>query len=166
MAWASRSGRARTSSTNPLAFSVCDRCGRWYNRNTLQFQWDWRGASMQNLYVLVCRSCLDVPQQQLRAIVIPADPVPVQFPRTEPFFDDESSIITTSGENTVDPVTNIPIVQGSQIETQDEALVSAQQTGESPGGLNQEPGTDPNAPGDDDPGLPPGNEEVPDTGPL
>jgi hypothetical protein len=32
--------------------------------------------------------------------------------------------------------------------------------------LNERPGTDPNAPGDNDPGLPYGNTEVPKTGPI
>ena len=41
-----------------------------------------------------------------------------------------------------------------------------QQTGEAPGGLNQQPGTDTNAPGDDDPGLPYENVVIPETGPL
>lgn len=121
---------------------------------------------MQNLYVLVCRPCLDVPQQQLRAIVIPADPVPVYMPRTEPFFQDETSNFVTSGADTIDPVTGIPVPGGSPLATQGDALLSQQQTGTASGSLNEQPGTDPNAPGDDDPGLPPGNEEVPETGPL
>ena len=45
---------------------------------------------MINKRILVCRRCLDRPQQQLRAIVIPADPVPIKNPRTEPFLADES----------------------------------------------------------------------------
>lgn len=166
MAWASRNGRARTSSTNPQAQAVCDRCGRWYNRVNLQFQWDWRGAALQNLWFLVCRSCLDVPQEQLRAIVLPADPVPVAFPRTEPFFTDETNVRYTTGGDTIDPITGIPVIGGDQRITQADDLRVEQQTGEPPGGLNELPGTDPAAPGDDDPGLPPGNTEVPDTGPL
>lgn len=35
-----------------------------------------------NLRILVCDTCYDEPQQQLRAIVVPADPVPIQNPRT------------------------------------------------------------------------------------
>ncbi len=90
MAYASISGRARTSVSRPRAFAVCDRCGIWYNHAALSFQWQWQGTSLTNLRLLVCRHCLDVPQQQLRAIVIPADPVPIQQPRTEPFESDEA----------------------------------------------------------------------------
>ena len=90
MAYASRSGHARTSPSNPRAFGVCYRCGFWYNREVLKDQMDWRGNSLQNLYVLVCPPCYDRPQQQLRSVVLPADPVPIYRPSTEPFVDDET----------------------------------------------------------------------------
>ncbi len=90
MAYASRSGRARTSARSPDAFFVCDRCGMWGNRSRANWQFDWRGAALQNIQLLVCKRCLDRPQEQLRAIVLPADPVPIVQPRTEPFFDDET----------------------------------------------------------------------------
>ena len=90
MGYASKSGRARTSSTRPQAFAVCDRCAVWENRVNLRWQFQWQGTSLQNIRLLVCRRCLDKPQAQLRAIIIPADPVPIQNPRTEPFSDDEA----------------------------------------------------------------------------
>lgn len=90
MGYASRSGRARTSSTRPQAFAVCDRCSFWYNHVDLRWQFQWQGTSMTNLRFLVCRRCLDVPNQQLRAIILPADPVPINNPRIEPFAEDES----------------------------------------------------------------------------
>ena len=89
MAYASRSGRARTSAKNPQAFAVCDRCGMWYNRVALSFQREWRGTALQSLWILVCDRCLDVPSQFLRSIYIPPDPVPIRDPRPEFFFADE-----------------------------------------------------------------------------
>lgn len=166
MAYASRAGRARASATSPQAFSVCQRCGIWYNRVELRAQWDWRGASLQNLYLFVCPRCYDTPQMQLRAIVLPPDPVPVYQPFTEPYLADETNYRVTSGQNTTDPVTGIPIPGGDTRVTQNDSPRVTQQTGEPPGGLNQQPGTDPNAPGDDDPGLPLDNDTVPETGPL
>ena len=77
-----------------------------------------------------------------------------------------TDVRTTSGANTVDPVTGIPIPGGDTRITQSSNTRVTQQTGEPPGGKNQEPGTDPNAPGNDDPGLPYGNVTVPKTGPL
>lgn len=166
MAYASKAGRASADPTHPRAFAVCDRCGLWTHLDQLRWQMDWRGTALANLRILVCPHCYDTPQPQLRSIVLPPDPVPVMNARTEPFFADETSIRYTSGGNTVDPITNIPIPGGDERVTQTNAPRVTQQTGEPPGGLNQTPGTDPNAPGNDDPGLPRGNDTVPETGPL
>lgn len=91
MAYASRSGRARTNPSAPRNFSVCQRCGLWYNFSDLTWQFDYRGATLQNLRLLVCtRNCLDRPQPQLKVISLPADPVPVPYAIPETFFDDET----------------------------------------------------------------------------
>ena len=166
MAYASQAGRARTSARSPQAHAICDRCGFRYNLVDLNWQFDWRGASLQNIKLLVCKSCYDEPQEQLRAIVIPADPVPVANPRIQDFVTAEQSTRVTSGQNTVDPRTGIPIINGDTRITQNDDVRVTQQTGEPPGGLNTQPGTDPNAPGNDDPGLPYNNTTVPETGPL
>lgn len=107
-----------------------------------------------------------MPQAQLRAIVLPADPVPIQNPRVQDYVTASTPTRVTSGQNTVDPVTGIPIPQGNTRITENNNTRVTQQTGEPPGGLNQQPGTDPNAPGDNDPGLPYNNTDVPETGPL
>jgi hypothetical protein len=164
--YASRSGRAQTSSRNPRAFGVCDRCSIWYNRDRLNWQMDWAGASLINKRILVCNTCMDTPQQQLRAIVIPADPMPIVNPRVEPYAYDSVDRRQVSGYDTTDPRTGIPIPGGATRITEDDNTRVTQQTGEAPGGTNQQPGTDPNAPGNDDPGLPYGFTEVPKTGPL
>jgi hypothetical protein len=166
MAYASKAGRARTSSSNPRAFAVCDRCGIWYNHESLRWQFDWRGAKLQNIYILVCPHCYDTPQQQLRSIVIPSDPVPIKNPRIEPYVADETNYRTTSGQDTTNFWTGIPVPGTTKRITEDDNNRVTQQTGEPAGGLNQEPGTDPAAPGNDDPGLPYDNVDVPNTGPL
>lgn len=166
MAYASQAGRARTSASAPQAHAICDRCGFRYNLVNLNWQFDWRGASLQNIKLLVCKGCYDEPQEQLRAIVIPADPVPVANPRIQDFVTAEQDTRVTSGQNTVDPRTGIPVINGDVRITQNDEVRVTQQTGEPPGGLNTQPGTDPNAPGNDDPGLPYNNTSVPETGPL
>jgi len=91
MGYASKAGRARVSVSRPQAFAVCDRCSLWYNRVDLVWQFDYAGTGLINKRLLVCtRTCRDKPQAQLRAIILPADPVPVRNPRTEPFIEDES----------------------------------------------------------------------------
>jgi len=169
MAYASQAGRARTSATNPQAHAICDRCGFRYNLVDLQWQFDWRGASLQNLRILVCNTCHDTPQEQLRAIVVPADPVPVMNPRIQDFVTAETNYRVTSGQNTVNAATGIPVPGGNTRITQNSNNRVTQQTGEPPGGLNQQPGTSPTVPdaaGGNDPGLPYNNTTVPDTGPL
>jgi hypothetical protein len=121
---------------------------------------------MQNIRLLVCNTCYDVPQEQLRAIVVPADPTPIVDPRVQDFVTAEQNTRVTSGQNTIDPRTGIPVIKGSTRVTQADKIRVTQQTGEPPGGFNTQPGTDPNAPGDMDPGLPYNNDTVPQTGPL
>jgi len=166
MGYASKAGRARTDASNPQAHAICDRCGFRYNHVNLRWQFDWRGASLMNIRLLVCDTCYDAPQEQLRAIVVPADPVPIDQPRLQDFVTAESNTRVTSGQNTVNQQTGIPVLGGDTRITQSDDTRVTQQTGEPPGGLNQQPGTDPNAPGDNDPGLPYNNTTVPQTGPL
>lgn len=76
-------------------------------------------------------------------------------------------LLLTSGQNTIDPITGIPVILGLILVTEGGgAYLSTQVTGAAVGSVNQRPGTDPNAPGDDDPGVPYGFDEVPETGPL
>lgn len=109
MAYASISGRARTNPSSPQAHAICDRCGFRYNRVDLNWQYDWRGAALQNIRILVCNSCMDTPQEQLRAIVVPADPVPIDQPRTQDFAQAETNYQTISQTTVYDPITGIPI---------------------------------------------------------
>ena len=169
MGYASQQGRARVSARNPQAAGQCDRCGFLYTHADLRFQFDWRGASLQNTRLLVCSPCYDTPQNQLRAIVVPADPVPIQNPRVQDFVTAETNYRVTSGQNTVDPTTGIPVPGGNRRTTQNNNTRVTQQTGAPVGSLNQEPGTSitvPNDAGGNDPGLPYDNTSVPKTGPL
>jgi hypothetical protein len=121
------------------------------------------------LRILVCGDCYDEPQEQLRAIVVPADPVPVMNPRIQDFVTAETNYRVTSGQNTVNSATGIPVPGGNTRITQNSNTRVTQQTGEPPGGLNQQPGTDPTVPdaaGGNNPGLPYNDTTVPKTGPL
>jgi hypothetical protein len=200
------------------------------------------------LRLLVCDDCYDVPQEQLRAIVVPADPTPIVNARVQDFVTAETNTRYTSGTTLVplsgvgngstvtltldvpstfpaiavgstiivsgmqpagfnrtalvtacstgspytisyastalgplviigtvqiniDPRTGLPIVGGDvRVTTLDDVATAnervTQMTGEAPGSLNQLPGTDPNAPGDNDPGLPYNFDVVPPSGPL
>lgn len=144
MAYASQSGRARTSPKNPQAHAICDRCGFRYNHVDLQWQYDWRGATTQNLKILVCRECNDVPQEQLRAIVVPADPTPIINARVEWFAQDETDYRVAAQVPTIDPKTGLPVytniqtlVTGSTVGPSSQNLTT--QTAGAPTGVTHSP---------------------------
>src|SRR5678816_1879769 len=80
-------GRANISQTYPRALAICDRCGATYNHIDLKWQYQWRGTRLQNIQRLVCESCLDIPPEQLRVIILPMDPVPIMNARPENYVD-------------------------------------------------------------------------------
>lgn len=129
MGYASQAGRARTSAKNPQAHAICDRCGFRYNHVDLRWQFDWRGTSLQNIRLLVCNSCTDEAQQQLRAIVIPADPVPVVNPRIQDFAVSETNNILAQTPTTIDPTTGIPVPHGTNLSTEDNVDITSQPVG-------------------------------------
>lgn len=166
MGYASRLGRAKISSRDPQAAGVCDNCGFIYQHSELRWQMQWSGNKLVNLRQLVCRRCNDIPQTQLRAIVLPADPMPVMNPRVNNWQAAEGNFRTTSGQDTIDPRTGIPIPGTTMRITENDDTRVTQQTGVADGSLNTEPGTDPNTPGNSSPGLPYSNTTVPKTGTL
>ena len=80
-------GNATIDQTNPRALGVCDRCGFLYNLYDLGKQQQWAGPKLQTYSILVCKGCTDKPQQQLRTIILPQDPVPVKNARPERYLD-------------------------------------------------------------------------------
>lgn len=137
-------GRARVSSRNPRAFGICDRCGFLYNHINLQWQYDWAGASLINKRILVCDECNDVPQSQLRAIVVPADPVPILNPRVQDYPNAESDYRQTQG-NTTNSQTGIPVPGGDTRVTQDGNARVTQEIGGTRVDLSEQPGLDQNS---------------------
>ena len=117
MAYASQQGRARVSASAPQAAAICDRCGFVYNFVDLQWQHEWRGAALLNIRILVCRDCLDKPQEQLRAIVLPADPVPIINARVQDFDGAANDFLSTLQGATTDQRTGLPVPSQNVITT-------------------------------------------------
>jgi hypothetical protein len=69
-----------------------------YNHYELQWQFDYRGAALLNTRILVCETCLDVPQNQLRNIIIPADPTPIMNARVQDYVTAETNNRYTSSQ--------------------------------------------------------------------
>jgi hypothetical protein len=98
MGYASRSGRAITNPSAPRAFGVCDHCGLWYNLYKLKYEYEWQGTKLVNKRFRVCDECRDRPNPQLKARIMPPDPVPVYDPRPEPYlFPRNISVLATEG---------------------------------------------------------------------
>ena len=60
--------------------------------------------------ILVCDECLDVPQQQLRTITIPPDPIPVEYPRAESYGIEVPSFLVTLDGNTILTLADEPLI--------------------------------------------------------
>ena len=129
-------GRASVSSRNPSAFAICDRCGFLYNHNRLQWQFDYAGAGLINKRILVCSPCLDTPQNQLRAIVLPADPVPILNPRVQDYVAAETDNIAINAPTVTDFWTGIPMPSTTNVVTQSGQNLTTQPIGQ-PTGLDQ-----------------------------
>ena len=85
----------RVDPGNPQAAGQCDRCGFWFNQRDLVFQDQWAGTKLYNTGALVCRSgngCYDTPQEQLRTIILPPDPLPILNARTPNFLYEEQTV--------------------------------------------------------------------------
>jgi len=84
----------RVNPTNPEGAGQCDRCGRWFNLRSLQWQYEWSGTHLYNKRILVCTEggCLDVPQEQLRTIILPPDPPPLVNARVPDFYYEEQTV--------------------------------------------------------------------------
>lgn len=87
---------ARVDQQNPEAWAQCDRCGFWRNRSDLVWQFEWGGMHLYNKEILVCKEnmrCYDIPQEQLRTIILPPDPPPIVNARVPNFAYEEQMVI-------------------------------------------------------------------------
>ncbi len=88
-------GRAGIDPRSPRALGICQRCGAMYNHDQLRWQMQYAGMRIVNLRILVCQSCYDEPQIQLRTILLPPDPVPIEYPSPE---------VYTATDNPISPI--------------------------------------------------------------
>jgi hypothetical protein len=73
--------RCPTDQFQPVPVGFCDYCNFKYPLAALSWAMEWRGSALANLRFLVCSTCLDVPNEQFRIIVIGPDPAPLQDAR-------------------------------------------------------------------------------------
>jgi hypothetical protein len=128
-------GHANVNPNNPRAFARCDRCGFIYNHNALRFQFDFRGPQLQNLRFLVCETCYDTPQPQLKPIILTQDPTPIINARPEDYAYANTSYLAATEPTTTYQLTGIPVDNSLDIITEDGSNLVTQPTG-IPTGLN------------------------------
>lgn len=92
-------GRAEVNARRPRAWATCDRCGMLYNHFRLDWQFQWTGNQLFNERILVCPRCMDKPQEQLRTIILPADPIPIANPRPEAYSTEEAGSFMSPAVN-------------------------------------------------------------------
>ena len=81
-------GRAYADPSNPRAWASCDRCADLVFRHALQAEVQWMGQSIKPTGFLVCDRCFDIPNESIRSITLPPDPVPVVNPRPVQYGDE------------------------------------------------------------------------------
>ena len=113
-------GYARVSSTKPVGFALCDRCGMLYNHPDLRWEMEYRGMNLQPTGFLVCPSCLDTPQPERRPIIIPPDPVSVLGPRVQDYTPSRDDYIATEiSLNEISTETDVPLVVQETLDIDD-----------------------------------------------
>ncbi len=105
----------------PVAWATDDRSGFVTNHNKLSWQMEWAGTELINKRILVGRDNLDVPNPQLRTIILPPDPAPLFNARPEPYTIDETDWRTTSdGDIRETQDGDLRVTQPSQYEAESE----------------------------------------------
>jgi len=80
-----------TNPERPEYVGLCERCYRKRYYKDLTYQYDFRGNALVNLNILVCiDSCLDVPVELLRPVIIGPDSVPPR-PRPAPAYYEQNA---------------------------------------------------------------------------
>jgi len=103
-------GRAKVNPSAPVSFAVCDRCGFWHSITDLTWQFQWSGPNLQNLRLLVCPTCLDTPQPQLKPRILPPDPMPTLNARPENFLIDDFDYQSTEDDDVLVTQDDTPMV--------------------------------------------------------
>jgi hypothetical protein len=131
MSWP-HDGRTPVKPNAPEEIGLCDRCYFRYPLSALTWQFEYRGNSLQNIWLRVCPRDLDIPQEQLRPVIIRGPESVVRNPRpysyaanfaggtspptsANPIDLDGSPLPGPTGTQIEDDVTDAPITDGGNI---------------------------------------------------
>ena len=105
-------GRARVDPHRPEAFAHCDKCYDLLNHVDLQWQFAYAGPVLVNTGLLVCDTCLDIPNPQNKLLVLPPDPVPIRNPRPGDTSLRTNYLVTDTGDYFDDDLGDDIVVSG------------------------------------------------------
>lgn len=74
---------------------MCENCGFLYQLSDLRWQYEWAGSRLVNQRQLVCETCNDAPQEQLRTVVLPPDPDSLFNVRPANYVQDDNPLSVT-----------------------------------------------------------------------
>ncbi len=121
MTWRPHPRLADTDPSYPQGWATCQRCG--FVTNLVKMSWDvqYSGPALINKRFLVCELCVDIPQDQLRSIVLPPDPPGLMNARPEPYTIDETDWRTTQDDDIRETQDgDLRVTQPSQTEAETE----------------------------------------------
>lgn len=122
MSWRPHPKHAYVDPSSPRAWATSDRSGFIYNHNRLYWQHQWAGNILLNQRLLVGYDELDVPQEQLRSVVLPVDPESLFALRPEPYEMDETDWRSTQdGDIRITQDDEKRVTQPSQYEAEVES---------------------------------------------
>lgn len=121
MSWRPHPRRADTDPNNPRGWATDDRSGFVTNLDKMCFERQWAGQELIRTGFIVHPDFLDVPQQQLRTLILPPDPAPLFNARPEPYTIDETDWRVTQDEEIRETQDgDLRVTQPSQYEAESE----------------------------------------------
>ena len=96
--WRPHPKNADTNPDYPRAWATDDRSGMITNLHKMRWEVQWSGQQLIKTGFLVGADNYDIPQEQLRTLIIPADPPPLMNARVEPYVIDETDYRTTQDD--------------------------------------------------------------------
>lgn len=129
------------ASADPHAgpWATCDGCGFVWNHPDLDWNREWAGLQIVNKRTLVCPRCNDIPNEAIRTLILPPDPIPVLNPRPEQYGVDEA--LYASFTASIAPGTNLQFPDVVAILTVTAVLSGEVSTGASLSGAGVAAGT-------------------------
>ncbi len=99
--WRPHPKNADTNPDYPRAWATDDRSGLITNLHKLRWEVVWAGQQLVKTGFLVGADNYDIPNEQLRTLIIPADPPPLMNARVEPYVIDETDYRTVQPSNEI-----------------------------------------------------------------